>query len=61
MGFVEKSLFSPMAVCSVDPVGCHATVDYLDMPGPFLFFFSLKFAPVTAFGYLALCGTTGFS
>ena len=30
-----------MAVCSVDPVGCHATVDYLHMPGQaFLVFLS---------------------
>ena len=32
-----------MAVCSVDPVGCHATVDYLHIPGQaFLVFFCLK-------------------
>ena len=29
---MEKSLFSPMAVYSVDLVGCHAIVDYLHMP-----------------------------
>ena len=29
-----------MAVCSVDPVGCYSTVDYLHMPGQaFLGFF----------------------
>ena len=39
----NKSLFSPMAVCSVNPVGCHATVDHLHMPGEtFLGFFFLS-------------------
>ena len=42
MGFMEKSLFSPMAVCSVNPVGCHATVDYLHMPGQAFLFFVLS-------------------
>ena len=32
-GFVEKSLFSPMAICFVNPVGCHVTADHLHMPG----------------------------
>ena len=31
-----------MAVCSVDPVGCHATVDYLHMPGQAYFVFFLS-------------------
>ena len=40
MGFMEKSLFSPMAVYSVDLVGCHATVDHFHMPGQAFLFFS---------------------
>ena len=32
MVFVEKLFFSPMAVYSVDLVGCHAIVDHLHMP-----------------------------
>ena len=33
MGFMEKYLFSPTAICSVNPVGDHVTEDHLHMPG----------------------------
>ena len=43
MGFMEKSLFSLVVICSVNPAGCHATADYLHMPDQAsLFFFCLQ-------------------
>ena len=38
MEFVEKSLFSQMALCFVNPVGCHVTADHLHMPHQAFFF-----------------------
>ena len=44
MGFMEKSLFSPMAEHSGDLVGCHAIVDYMHMPDQAFFLSQAVFA-----------------
>ena len=61
MGFVEKSFFSPMAVCSVNPVGHHATVDLLHMPGQAFFCLKLFLQHIQIYSfitYMSSCSTS---
>ena len=41
-----------MAICSVDPVGCRATVDYLHMPGQAFFFFFVSNCFCSVYKYI---------
>ena len=65
MEFMEKSLFSPMALCFVTSVGCHVTADHLHMHWSGIFFCCKLFLQCIQMNssiiYMSSCSTSSWT